>query len=133
MENGANKSIDGRISTNLHGDLFHSNEEPFPWLEIELEKERWITGLFVVNRYHFAERLKDLEIRVGNEAVPDGHAGQQLTTNVVAGHFTGPGVAGETYEITFGTPVKGKFISLQLLNTGYLQINEVFLLGGELG
>ena len=129
----ANKSIDGRVWKNDLAapiDIFHSNREPFPWLEIELENERMISGLFILNKYRHGDRLKDLEVRVGDSSVPEGQTGTELTTNTVVGNFPGPGEDGETYEIKFSAPVRGKFISLQLLNHIWFNIEEVYLPGG---
>ena len=129
----ANKSIDGRVWKNdlvAPVDIFHSAEEPFPWLEIELENERMITGLFILNKYKHGDRLRELEVRVGNSNVPEGQTGTQLTTNTVVGNFAGPGEDGETYEINFSGPVRGKFISLQLLVKDWFNIEEVYLPGG---
>ena len=131
----ANKSIDGRVWKNdpvAPRDIFHSDGEPFPWLEIELETERMITGLFILNNYRNGDRLKELVVRVGNAKVPDGQRGTQLTTNDVVGNFAGPGEDGETYMIEFSTPVRGKFISLQLLFGEWFHIEEVYLPGGSL-
>ena len=94
--------------------------------------ERLVSGLFVVNKIAgWGNRLKDLEVRVGSTGVPCGHDAAKLTTNTVAGQFAGPGVDGETYEIKFTSPIRGKFISLQLQVTDYLQIEEVYLPGGK--
>ena len=84
----------------------------------------------MVNRMVLGNRLRDLEVRVGDASVPLGYHGAQLTTNEVAGHFVGPGEDGETYLIQFTSPVRGKYISLQLLVEEYLQLEEVYLAGG---
>ena len=120
----SDKSIDGLLST------FITAKEHFPWLEIELEAERLISGIVVVNIMDSGNRLRDLEVRVGDASVPLGYHGAQLTTNEVAGHFVGPGEDGETYLIQFTYPVRGKYISLQLLVEEYLQMEEVYLAGG---
>ena len=121
----SDNSIDGVLST------FITVNEPFPWLEIELDTERLISGIVVLNRMDCCgTRLRELEVRVGNNPVPLGYPGEKLKTNVVAGHFAGPGVDGETYPIDFTPSVRGRYISLQLLVEDNLQIEEVYLAGG---
>ena len=125
----ADKIIDGLLSTDKPGHAW-TYKEPFPWLEIELETEKMIPGIVLVNRMRQGNRLENLEVRVGNTPVPMEYKGLQLEENTVAGLYQGPGKDGETIEIKFSEPVRGKYISLQLIQTNYLHLEEVYLLGG---
>ena len=113
--------------------MFHSNSETHPWLQIKLEAERMIEGVVIVNRKKdWGQRLANLEIRAGNSPLPYRYSGyEQIDINTVGGFFEGPGASDETYEIKFDTPIRANFITLQQLNSKYLQIVEVYLPGGE--
>ena len=124
------RSIDGILSTDDKS-LTITNSEPFPWLEIELETERVIEQIFVLNRIGCCgEQLANLEVRVGNTPIAQGYGGRKLENNTVAGVYAGPGLEGETVQIKISPPLSGRYISLQLLGTAYLQVEEVYLQGG---
>ena len=93
-----------------------------------------ISGIFVVNRIDCCgDGMANLEVRVGNTPVPMGYRNMKLEENTVAGLYEGPAKKGETIEIKFSEPLRGKYISLQLLRTEYvhLKIEEVYLQGGQ--
>ena len=66
-----------------------------------------------------------MEIRAGLDPVPDGVSGKQLDVNIVCANFMGPGESGKEYDIQCLTPILAKYITIQILEKGTLQINEL--------
>ena len=137
---GPKLAVNGIISDS--GILYyHSEEENYPWLEIKLPSPILISSLTIVNRRDDCwDRLRNLEIRAGMEPVPEGftvrargHQGNgRLKVNSPCGHFAGPAEKLEGPVITFYQPTLAQYLTLQILERGYLQINGLKINGGVL-
>ena len=76
------------------------------------------------------------------DPVPDGFTAQErgndankkLEVNSRCGYFAGPpdGFTVEGHVIMFDRPTLAQYITLQILGTGYLQINGLKINGGDL-
>ncbi|KAJ7361901.1 BTB And C-terminal Kelch [Desmophyllum pertusum] len=88
------------------------------------------------------ERLRNVEIRAGMEPVPEGftaqerghNASKKLKVNSRCGFFAGPAdrFIMEGHLITFNQPTLAQYITLQILEVEYLQINGIKINGGDL-
>ena len=134
-------AANGKISNN---DMcfYHSVEEMQPWLEVRLPSPILISSLTIINRQNACwDRLRNLEIRAGMEAVPEGFTAstrgcdgyKKLEVNSPCGYFAGPAQrSAEGPVIMFNQPVLARYITLQILEVGYLQINGLKINGGTL-
>ena len=133
-DHGPHLAIDGRIS-DTNKDFFHSDSERFPWLQVKLGKEKTISGVTIVNRKDSnGWRFADIEVRAGMTEVKQLFSGSRIEINPVCGTFEGPGKDGETYTITCKTPIKTKYVTVQIVPNvefpktvpeSILQINEL--------
>ncbi|KAJ7361902.1 hypothetical protein OS493_014548 [Desmophyllum pertusum] len=114
-----------------------------PWLEVKLPSPVVISSVTIVNRQNSCrERLRNVEIRAGMEPVPEGftlqergHNGsKKLEVNSRCGFFAGPAdrFIMEGHVITFDQPTLAQYITLQILEVEYLQINGIKINGGDL-
>ena len=117
-------AIDGKIATgnNL---FFHSSTEDYPWLQIKVTGPQEVSVLKIVNRHGCCgNKLQNVEIRAGLNPVTSGFKGL-LTQNEKVGFFTGPGVDGGTYNITFEARLTALYVTLQIIDRdSILQVNE---------
>ena len=123
---GPEYAIDGEVVTG-NGYFFHSAEEAYPWLELDLGRISTVTGLTIYNRVNCCgERLRNLQIRAGSVPVPEGHKGE-WTGNKKVAFFPGPGTNGGIYSIPFDEKISARYITLQIMDRSktVLQINEV--------
>ena len=139
---GPKLAINGEISNNDFF-YFHSKLEMNPWLEVKLPSPVLISSVTIINRLNGCwERLRNVEIRAGMAPVPEGFtahergldANKKLEGNSRCGYFAGP--AGrfieEGHVIVFDQPTLAQYITLQILEAGYLQINGLKINGGDL-
>ncbi|KAJ7392823.1 hypothetical protein OS493_010483 [Desmophyllum pertusum] len=129
--------------------IFLSAPEMHPWLEVKLPSPVLIESVTIVNRMNACrERLRNVEVRTGMVPVPEGftlHEGfilydrgdnaKKLEVNSLCGYFPGP--AGGTFikeghVIKFDQPTLAQYITVQILEAGYLQINGLKINGGDL-
>ena len=138
---GPHLAANGKISNNdIH--YYHSAKEMQPWLEVRLPSPILISSLTIINRQNACwDRLRNLEIRAGMEAVPEGFTvsirgcdgDKKLEVNSLCGYFAGPAQrSAEGPVIMFNQPVLAQYITLQILEVGYLQINGLKINGGSL-
>ena len=120
---------DFKISYTAYG-VFISSGEMYPWIEVKLNAPQTLSGVECVNRGDSgAFRLAKLEVRAGMESVPSGVIGKMLTQNSKVGYYEGPGKLAETVEITFDSPTKAQYVTLQLTwGPTHLQLNEIKVL-----
>ena len=140
-EFGPQMAANGKISNNANS-FYHSANEMHPWLEVKLPSSILISSLTIINRQDACwERLKNLQIRAGMEAVPEGFTARTkgrdgdktLDVNSPCGYFAGPGQrSAEGPVIMFDQPVLAQYITLQILEFGFLQINGLKINGGTL-
>ena len=143
LDNWASKfAIDGKVSGS---DIFyfHSQLEMHPWLEVKLPSPILISSLTIINRKNgFYSRLRNVEVRAGMMPVPEGftanekgnHSNKQIDVNFRCGHFAGPPgrFISEGHTIKFEKPTLAQYITLQILEEEYLQINGLKINGGDL-
>jgi len=120
-------AIDGKISHN-NWVFFHSQIESNPWLELSMP-DGYISGVEIVTRYGCcADRVRDIEVRAGVDPVPEGFKGR-LTINSKVATFVGPADDNlKTYRINFDRSVRAKYVTLQRIGVGTLEINEVTMI-----
>jgi len=138
---GPKFAINGKISDSSIG-YFHSQLDDHPWLEVKLPSPVLILSLTIINRQDGCwERLRNLEVRAGMEPVPEeftasnrgNHGNKHLKVNTWCGYFAGPAQRSlEGPVITFNKPTLVQYITLQILEEGYLQINGLKINGGIL-
>merc|ERR1719312_2314553 len=123
-------AIDGKIS-HENSKFFHSKFESDPWLELSMP-EGYISGVEIVTRYGCcAKRVRDIEVRAGVDRVPNGFKGR-LTINSKVATFVGPADANlKTYRINFDRSVRAKYVTLQRIGVGTLEINEVTMIKSQ--
>ena len=92
-----------------------------------------VAGVEIFNTVNCCgDRLSNLEIRAGLDPVPAGTTGQVLLTqNERVAFFAGPGENGGTYKVKFSSPKLVQFITLQLMDKNYLQLNEVKVIASK--
>ncbi|KAL9963980.1 hypothetical protein ACROYT_G027546 [Oculina patagonica] len=135
-------AINAKISHN-NSHYFHSQLEMNPWLEVKFPSPILVSSVTIVNRNNgYWERLRNVEVRAGMSPVPEGFTAHErgndtskkLEVNTRCGHFAGP--AGrfieEGHVVTFDQPTLAQYITLQILEAGYLQINGLKINGGDL-
>ena len=127
---GPEYAIDGEVVTG-NGYFFHSAEEAYPWLELDLGRISTVTGLTIYNRVNCCgERLRNLQIRAGSVQVPEKHKGEWSGNTKVA-YFRGPGTSGGIYSLPFDDKISARYITFQLIDSSetYMQMNEVVVFG----
>ena len=70
------------------------------------------------------ERFKNIEVRVGDTEVTSGHGHVPLTANTVVGTLTVEN-ADMTEVFAVNPAVAGRYVALQLVGTGFLDIDEI--------
>ncbi|KAL9963979.1 hypothetical protein ACROYT_G027545 [Oculina patagonica] len=128
---GPKLAINGEIS-NSDEYFFQSRLEMNPWLEVMLPSPVLISSVTIVNggRVH----VRNIEVRAGMDPVPEDFtefergntADKQLEVNSRCGHFAGPDrrVTGiMDHVVIFEQPILAQYITLQMLDFGYLQVN----------
>ena len=139
---GPKFAIDGKLSNN-DCFYFHSDLEMHPWLEVRFPSPVLISSVTIINRKNGCwARLRNVEVRAGMTPVPDGftardrgyHSNKKLQVNNQCGHFEGParGFVSEGHTIVFDRPTLAQYVTLQILDKEYLQINGLKINGGDL-
>lgn len=127
---GPQHAIDYRVQK--RGDaavnrIFHSAEETYPWLMVELTNTVDLQSVQIFNRADCCgDRLRDIEVRAGTTKISPDFRGR-ITNNIECGTFAGPGADGANYNITCYPPIKANVVTIQIVSSGVqlLQINEV--------
>ena len=133
-DHGPQFAIDGKISDSANG-IFHSGSERFPWLQVKLGTEKTISSVTIVNRKDSnGWRLADIEVRAGMTKITPLFNRKRIEINPVCGTYDGPGEDGKTYTINCQTPIKAKYVTVQIVPKvefpktvpeSILQINEL--------
>lgn len=135
-------AINGKCSRNDYF-YFHSQHEMHPWLEVRFPSPVLVSSLTIINRINGCwERLRNLEVRAGMSPVPEGftaneggnYGAKQLEVNSRCGYFAGPPAefVYEGHEIVFDQPTLAQYITFQILEQGFLQINGIKINNGDL-
>ena len=126
--------IDG-VAGNLHGSkVFASKSEKHPWLQLKLLEVRYISSILVINRNEWGKRLRDVDVRVGfNELVPGIDSGLtnivEVEKNSYCSSYKGPGKDNERIVLQCERSVKGRFVSLHMIQEGILNIGDIKIYG----
>ena len=139
---GPKLAIDGEVSRIDEG-YFHSQLEKHPWLEVKLPSPVLVSSLTIINRVNGCwQRLRNLEVRAGMEPVPEGFtahergndSNKQIEVNSRCGYFAGPAsrFLKKGHVIVFDQPTIAQYITMQILDVEYLQINGIKFNGGDL-
>ena len=139
---GPKCAIDGEVS-DTDCFYFHSDVEMHPWLEVRFPSPVLISSVTIINRKNSCwARLRNVEVRAGMTPVPDGFtardrghdSNKKLQVNNQCGHFEGPsrGFVSEEHTIVFDRPTLAQYVTLQILDKEYLQINGLKINGGDL-
>ena len=120
---GPGFSFDG----NHHIDAFYfkSEDEQFPWLEIELKNNSILSHLDVFHVMDYNDTM--IEIRLGYEQVPANFSGELLQINSLCGDFAAESIDGNEHLIHCTGTMQGQFLTLQLLGEGTLKVLEIQL------
>lgn len=113
-------ACDGKVTNNFS---FHTNQDRFPWWEVDLESVRRITKIVVYNP-HVPDRLSEFQIRVAADASTMRSAGGTL---VYQAPKADPAVK---YEIPLEN-VSGRIVRIQVPRTEYMHLDEVMVFGPE--
>ena len=139
---GPKFAINGEVSNKNHL-FFHSELEMHPWLEVKFPFPVLISSVTIINRKDSCwGRLRNVEVRAGMTPVPEGftavyrglQSNKKLEVNTRCGYFEGParGFVSEGYTIVFDRPIQAQYITLQILEKQFLQINGLKINGGDL-
>ena len=104
-----------------------SNGDWYPWIQLEWMCSILVSRIMVYNRPGGAgERFKNIYIHVGdNEMVADGLS--TSPTNGLCAFFPGPSLTYGIEDIACSEPLRGRFLTIQLLEWDYLQIAEIIV------
>ena len=129
---GPQFAIDGVIRADKPYFL-HTNRDKYSWIQLKLSVPQMVAGVEIFNRADCCgDRLRNVEIRAGLDFVPTGTTGQSLLEhNERVTFFAGPGKNGGTYKVMFSSPRRVQFITLQLWDQNYLNLNEVKVIASE--
>ena len=95
-----------------------------PWIQLELTDTQAIKQIEMTNKLNFiAKGLSMVEIRVGNNQVTKENA-NAIKSNTICGMYQGPGKDGEVVIVMCPTPLKGKYVTIQVTDP---QIQEMSL------
>ena len=111
-----------------------TNEESFPWLQIDLSTEKEVGSIKIYYRLcsGCADQLEQLEIRAGSSS-QSANSGQ-ITANTFCGN--GPATNNLLYynseqqpyhqlHIVCGEPIAAQYVTVQLMTSGQLNIHEI--------
>jgi hypothetical protein len=107
--------------------FYHSLSEHNPWFQVELNSPKLLTGIKFTNRGNCCgNRFRNVGIHFGN--TPMTKTGV-LSAEPECTVFAGPSSTGQVHEIKCRKPMNGKYLLVQLRNTGdqKLQIAEIEL------
>ena len=122
-EFGPGFAFDGNRQIDDH--YFKSEDEEFPWLEIELKNNSILSHLDVFHVMDYNDTM--IEVRLGYEQVPTNFSGEQLEINTLCGDFTAEGIDGNEHLIQCSETIQGQYLTMQLLGQGTLKVLELEL------
>ena len=139
---GPKFAIDGEMSDSDYL-YFHSELEMYPWLEVKFPSPVLISYVAIINRKNgFWARLRNVEIRAGMTPVPDeftahengNRRNKEIQVNSRCGYYKGPAnrFINKGHIVKFEKPTLAQYITFQILEEGYLQINGLRINGGDL-
>ena len=102
------------------------------WVQIELVEESTVHYIKIRNRRDCCgERFSNAQIRVGNNKVLKQSYEENIELNELCETFPGKAKTGQMIDITCSSPLRGKFVTIQILDPTVKQINlaEVEIFG----
>nr|Q9I927.1 RecName: Full=Fucolectin-5; Flags: Precursor [Anguilla japonica]BAB03527.1 fucolectin-5 [Anguilla japonica] len=113
-------AIDGnRDSDSSHGSCSHTTNGPNPWWRVDLLQVYTIASVTITNRGDCCgERITGAHILIGNSLENNGINNPQCST-------VGIMTAGETRTFHCSRPMIGRYVTVYLPKTEYLQLCEV--------
>ncbi len=113
-------AIDGLVQNN--NNVFISKNEKKPWIQLDFGRQVQVHSVEVTNRKDSSgERFKNVRFHVSDYAATGN--GEDIGENCAK--FIGPSSTGAVETITCDRPKWGRYLSIQLKDTQYLQINEI--------
>ena len=106
--------VDGKTSTFY---LSSDDNTMNPWIQLELTDSQAIKQIKMTNRINLiAKGLSMAEVRVGNNRVTKEDV-SAITNNDICGVYHGPGKDGEVVIVMCPTPLKGKYVTIQVTDS----------------
>ena len=122
---GPGLAVDGKV-VDYGWDWFSTDSELNPWLELKLAEKTTVSSVtFQGNPACCWDLLKNVEVRAGILRLDTVEPGAFLDINTVCGVFVGPGGRNEELTVECSPPIEAEYITLQMKETGSLQINEL--------
>ena len=126
----ATNAIDGNLENFFHSNDNEKNKNP--WLQVELKEICVIHSIIVFNRKNCCgERTKNMRVGVGFTKFVKGMETLDLRKNEVCATYEGPGKNGEEISIHCKAPMRGQYVSVQLMQTSnaILNLGEIEIYG----
>ncbi|XP_074594594.1 pentraxin fusion protein-like [Brevipalpus obovatus] len=148
----ADRAVDGSYNTEVFKLPYltqtkdGNNADTFPWWTVDLRKEHLISSVRILNRKDHADRLHDLEIRIGNRAINSdfNHAHfSNASSNGLCARHSGGGIKPSEYLELKCEPclLRGRYVSIQITkfcddckekNRNVLSLAEVEIYGSPI-
>ena len=120
---GPEFAFDG--NSEIESNYFKSEEEAFPWLEIELKNNTVLSHADIFHIMNYNDTM--IEVRAGHQQVPPNASGERLEINTLCGAFTAESIDGNEHLVACSETIQAKYITIQLLGVGILQVLELKL------
>ncbi|XP_067143291.1 uncharacterized protein [Centruroides vittatus] len=135
-----NRNIDGFQAPYFAHTQDGDNADTFPWWQVDLEEEYIVTGVNILNRRKWSERLHDFEVRVGNTRLSNAYSNKHFDLNPLCAKHEGAGVGdgGLARLVCQPCPTRGRYLSIQIVkpcdtceeaSKNVLQLAEVDVFG----
>ena len=122
---GPQLAVDGKI-VDYNYDWFSTDHELNPWLELKLAEKTTVSSItFQGNPDCCWRNLKNVKVRAGMSRFEGVVPGALLDINTVCGVYVGPGGRNEELIVECSSPIEAEYITLQMKETGGMQINEL--------
>ena len=111
--------------------MFHTRKEANPWLQVKLKKHSEVHQVIIYNRRTHGERMKNVQVMVGFTKFHQGINIDDLNPDEICARYVGPGGDGELIMLNCTKPMKGDYVSIQLMQKTptYLNFNEIIIFG----
>ena len=122
------QAIDKDIETMFHSDDVSLTDKTNPWLQIELAYVATVHQVIIINRKSNGDRIKNVALRVGSTKFIKG---TDLKDDEICAKYQGPGKHGEKIEIKCSSPMKGKYVSIHLIEhtPAIINLMEIVIYG----
>ena len=121
---------------NNYTSFFHSQEEDYPWVELDLKKTYLISAVqWRTRNYgnidHLYNRMKNVQVRIGNKKTDGGSI--VTTFNTLCGTFIGPIFRPIIITVNCMTAIEGRYVLIQktipvnTANYNFLEFSLIFI------